>query len=124
MLFLPQTLKRSSVDELKVQGGKYWLKSGLDFSSNFHPTVLRTTLFKMLLIVHNCWFFGNCSVNFGCCTVGKVEEWEKCKLRSSCCELPIGGLHDLLLDRILDRHHCHHCDEEEEHNLQNIALHV
>ena len=76
MLFLPQALKRSSVDELKVQGGKYWLKNGLDFSGNFHPTVRRTTLCKMLVIVHNCWFFGSC-VSFGCWTEVQTADWEQ-----------------------------------------------
>ena len=35
--------------------------------------------------------------------------------------MPIGGLHDLLLDPILDRHHCHHWGDEEEQNVKELS---
>ena len=84
----------------KVQGGKYWLKNGLDFSSFqqciqlfakcwlLYTAQLLATGYAQLLF-GNCWLV---TASFGCWTVGRSAK------RSSCCELPIEGLHDLLLD--------------------------
>ena len=90
----------------KVQGGKYWLKNGLDFRSFqqcvqlfakcwwLYTAQLLATGYNLKcinaqLLFGNCWLV---TVSFGCWTVGRSAK------RSSCCELPIGGLHDLLLD--------------------------